>query len=73
MIFVFDPAYETTIPQATPDDDEAAIAFARDQLHARVVLDADGITMLSWDPPPGTKHIALPGATPLRKSGLSGH
>ena len=63
MIFVFDPAYETTIPQATPDDDDAAIAFVRDQLGARVVLDADGVTVLSWHPPAGTNHIALPGTT----------
>lgn len=63
VIFVFDPAYETTIPQVTPEDDDVAIAFVRDQLHARVRLDAAGITVLSWRPLPGTNHVVIPGAT----------
>ena len=64
VIFVFDPAYEVTIPGATPSDDLAAIAYARDQLHARTLLDADGITVLAWKPPPGTTRVLIPGAHP---------
>jgi uncharacterized membrane protein len=66
VIFVFDPAYEVTIPGATPNDDLAAIAYVRDQLHARTLLDADGVTVLAWQPASGTTHIVIPGAHPKR-------
>lgn len=66
VIFVFDPAYEDTIPNVTPADDEAAIAFVRDQLHARVLVNAAGITALSWHPPSRINHVVIPGAPPRR-------
>jgi hypothetical protein len=59
MVFVFDPAAETTIPQAVPADDVAAIAFVRDHLHARILVDADGITAFEWQPPAGTTHVTI--------------
>jgi uncharacterized membrane protein len=60
VVFVFDPANENTIPQATSADDLAAAAFVRGQLHARVLVDADGVTVFEWQPPAGTTHLTFP-------------
>jgi hypothetical protein len=62
VVFVFDPAAEDQIPVADAADDIRAIAFVRDRLHARTLVDADGITALAWRPPAGTTrvHVATP-------------
>jgi len=62
VVFVFDPAAENKMPEATAPDDMGAITFVRDQLHARTLVNADGITALVWRPPAGTTrvHVATP-------------
>ena len=66
VVFVFDPAAENQIPVADAADDIGAIAFVRDRLHARTLVDADGITALVWRPPVGTTrvHVATPPSRP---------
>ena len=59
VVFVFDPAAETQIPEAQAADDIEAIAFVRDRLHARTLVDAHGITALAWRPPAGTTRVNL--------------
>jgi uncharacterized membrane protein len=60
VVFVFDPANENTIPQATPADDEQAIAFVRDTLGARTLVDRSGVVALEWQPPAGTTRVVFP-------------
>ncbi len=59
VVFVFDPAAETEIPQAVAADDIGAIAFLRARLHARTIVDADGVTALAWTPPVGTATVTI--------------
>ena len=54
VVFVFDPAAEDLMPEAGPADDVGAIAYVRERLHARTLVDADGITALAWRPPAAT-------------------
>lgn len=63
VYFVFDPANENTIPNATPADDLAAAAYVQHVLGAQVVFSTDGVTVLRWVPPRGTRAFSLPGAT----------
>ena len=44
---MFDPAAEDLMPEADPAADIGAIAYVRDRLHARTLVDADGITALA--------------------------
>jgi hypothetical protein len=37
-----------------------AINHLRRDLHAQVVTDGDGVTVLIWRPPPGTKKVSIP-------------
>ena len=48
VVFVFYPAAEDLLPEAGPADDVGAIAYVRERLHARTLVDADGITALVW-------------------------
>ncbi len=64
VVFVFDPANENTIPNTNAADDMAAIAYVRDHLHARTLVDVEGIWALLWHPPAGTSSITIPGPTP---------
>lgn len=59
VVFVFDPAAEDPIPVADAGDDIRAIAFVRNRLHARTLVDSDGITALAWRPPAGTTRVHL--------------
>ncbi|MHB8497245.1 MAG: DUF2079 domain-containing protein [Acidimicrobiales bacterium] len=61
VVFVFDPAAEGEMPNASPADDIAAIAYVRDRLHARTLVDAEGIWAFLWHPPAGTTEITIPG------------
>ena len=51
---MFDPASEDHRPRPTAADDIGAIAFVRNDLHARTLVDADGVTALHGGPPAGT-------------------
>jgi len=62
VVFVFDPANENIIPYADPADDVFGVAFARDRLGARVLLNQSGVTVLQWQPRPGTKFVVFPAA-----------
>ncbi len=57
VVFVFDPAAGNPIPGTKASDDIDAIAFVRDRLHARTLVDADGVTALVWRPPAGTTGV----------------
>lgn len=59
VVFVFDPANESTIPPSSAAADVGASAFVRDDLHARVLVDVDGITAYEWLPPAGTTHVTV--------------
>ena len=59
VVFVFDPPREDLMPEADPADDIGAIAYVRERLHARTLVDADGITALAWRPPPGTTRVVM--------------
>ena len=59
VVFVFDPAAENQAPVANAADDIGAIAFVREHLHARTLVDADGVTALLWRPPPGTTRVEV--------------
>ncbi len=62
VVFVFDPANENTIPQATPADDQEAIAFVRDTLGAKTLVDRAGVAAFEWQPPSGVTHVTFPHA-----------
>ncbi|MGD0391829.1 MAG: DUF2079 domain-containing protein [Acidimicrobiales bacterium] len=57
VVFVFDPASENKFPGADAVVDVSAVAFIRDHLHARTLVDADGVTALVWRPPAGTTEV----------------
>ena len=59
VVFVFDPATEDRLAKADQADDIEAISFVRNDLHARTLVDADGVTALLWRPPAGTTHVVL--------------
>jgi hypothetical protein len=62
VTFVFDAPNENTVPFAKAADDQAADSYVRNVLHARVLVDAAGVTAYLWSPPPGERSIVLPGA-----------
>jgi hypothetical protein len=56
VVFVIDPARD-----AYPvSDDEADIALIRNRLHARVLVNGDGVWAFEWQPPRGTTRLTLP-------------
>ncbi len=57
VVFVFATANE---PSTTPAGVLAAVAYVRDDLHARVLVDADTVVALEWTPPPGTTEVTVP-------------
>jgi hypothetical protein len=57
VVFVFDPAAEVRFSGADAVADVRAIAFVRGHLHARTLVDADGVTALVWRPPAGTTEV----------------
>ena len=67
VVFVFDPAIEYEIPNTNAQDDVAAAAFVRDNLHAKPITDAAGITAFRWNAPAGTRSITLPGPPPTSR------
>jgi len=58
VVFVFATGNEAT---TTPAGSAMAIAYVRDRLHARTVVDADGVAAFIWHPPPGTTQVTVPG------------
>ena len=58
VVFVFATGNEAT---TTPAGSAMAIAYVRDHLHARTVVDADGVAAFIWHPPPGTSQVTVPG------------
>jgi hypothetical protein len=57
VVFVFTTADEAL---TTPDGAAVAIAYVRDTLHARVLVDAAGVAAFDWTPPPGTTEVTVP-------------
>ncbi len=57
MVFVFATPNETA---TTPAGSAIAIAYVRDTLHARTLVDAGGVSAFEWTPPPGTTEVTLP-------------
>jgi hypothetical protein len=62
VLFVFDPAVDSSIPDATSTD-ATIISYVRTQLHARQLIDQDGISAFAWQPKPGIPSIDFPRAT----------
>jgi uncharacterized membrane protein len=60
VVFVFDPLNEHSTPGVQPQDDIAASDFVRNSLHARVLVNSNGITAYRWNPPPGTNRVTFP-------------
>ena len=60
VVFVFVPQNDPTIPASQDSDYASAIAYLGDHLHARTLIDADGVSVLEWQPPTGTKAVAIP-------------
>jgi hypothetical protein len=56
VVFVFAPPYEGAPISVV----QASINHLRRDLHARVLTDGDGVTVLLWRPPPGTKKVSIP-------------
>jgi hypothetical protein len=56
VVFVFAPNYN----RAPPELVAKSIDHIRDDLHARVLADADDVTVLEWRPPSGTKRVSVP-------------
>lgn len=67
VVFVFDPANENTIPNANPADDRAGAEYVRTVLHARPLVERDGVAAFVWSPPPGTSRLTFP--APVRVPG----
>lgn len=44
----------------TQSDSLAAVTYVRDRLHARVLVDADGVAAFDWAPPPGVNQVTVP-------------
>jgi hypothetical protein len=61
VVFVFATPDESL---TTPAGSATAIAYVRDTLHARVLVDAGGVAAFAWTPPPGTSQVTVPGAPP---------
>jgi hypothetical protein len=61
VVFVFSAPDDAT---TTPAGTAMAVAYVRDQLHARTLVDGDGVTAFLWHPPPGTTEVTVPGVTP---------
>lgn len=59
VVFVFTPD-EILDGALSPSAARAAAAFVRDRLHARVLGAADGVDVLAWSAPPGTRRVTLP-------------
>ena len=59
VVFIFIPAHD---PFASAADSAAGIAYVRDQLHARPLAAAAGISAFEWLPPKGTSSVIVPGA-----------
>ena len=59
VVFVFATANE---PLTTPAGVLYAVAYVRDDLHARVLVDAGTVVALEWTPPPGTTEVTVPTA-----------
>ena len=57
VVFVFDTSNESL---TTPAGSAYAIAYVRDTLHARVLVDADGVAAFDWTPPAGTTSVTVP-------------
>jgi hypothetical protein len=55
-VFVFAPNYEGA-PLGLV---HSSIDHIRNVLHARVLADAHGVTVLEWRPPPGTRQVKVP-------------
>jgi hypothetical protein len=58
VVFVFATDNEAT---TTPAGSAMAIAYVRDRLHARTIVDADSVAAFIWHPPPGTSEVTVPG------------
>ncbi len=61
VVFVFATPIESLTTQA---GSAYAIAYVRDTLHARVLVDADGVAAFDWTPPPGTSYVTVPTSPP---------
>lgn len=57
VMFVFATGSETL---STPGAIGRAIAYVEDDLHAQVLVDADGVTACLWHPPPHTAEVTVP-------------
>jgi len=61
VVFVFATPNETL---TTPAGSARAIAYVRDILHARVLVDSDGVAAFDWTPPAGTTTVTVPTSPP---------
>jgi Predicted membrane protein (DUF2079) len=57
VVFVFATGNETL---TTPAGSAYAISYVRDRLHARTLVDQQGIVAFEWHPPPGVHQVLLP-------------
>jgi Predicted membrane protein (DUF2079) len=57
VVFVFATDNET---ETTPAGSAYAISYVRDQLHARTLVDQQGIVAFEWHPPRGVHQVTLP-------------
>ncbi len=57
VVFVLAPHYEPTTSAIRSD---RAITYIHDVLHARTLVDADGIAALEWHAPPATTEVTIP-------------
>ncbi len=60
VVFVVDEKASPGIGSAPPNVVAFAVRYLRDDLHARLVVDRDGIVVLSWRPPRGVRSITFP-------------
>lgn len=60
VVFVFDSDNEVL---TSPVGIQHAVEYVHDDLHARVLVDADGIVALDWRPPPGIHNVTVPTGT----------
>ena len=56
VVFVIAPNYQGASAELV----QRSIAYIRDNLNARPLAHADGVTVLEWRPPPGTKQVTVP-------------
>ena len=59
VVFIFTPD-ETLNGALSPSAARAAERFVRYTLDARVLVSADGVDVLAWTAPPGTRQVTLP-------------